>query len=77
MFSVTTADAAAPPTAILFYHMPNPITYDVKWDVVGWHSTLREIILTQAVRDQNAGTHATHGLTAKIGTRPLKRDLLK
>jgi hypothetical protein len=77
VFGVTAANAAAPPSAILFYHTPNPLTYDVTWDVVGWHSTLRQVILKEEVRDQNRGTHATHTLTAKIGTQPLKHDLLK
>ncbi|MGH8094387.1 MAG: hypothetical protein ACREIF_13100 [Chthoniobacterales bacterium] len=77
VFGVTAAEAAAPPAAVLLYHTPNPLTYDVQWDVVGWDSKLREVILKQEVRDQNAGTHGTHVLTTRIGERPLKRDVLK
>jgi hypothetical protein len=61
----------------LFYHTPNPLTYDAQWDVVRWHAENREVILKQEVRDQNAGTHATHTVIAEIGTKPLKFELPK
>ena len=77
VFGVTAANAAASPIAILFYHTPNPLTYDVQWNVVGWHAEEHEVVLKQEVRDQNAGTHATHRVIAKIGTDPLKSDLAK
>jgi hypothetical protein len=77
VFGVTATDAAAPPTAKLLYHTPNPLTYDTRWDVVGWHTEKREVILKQEIRDQNAGTHATHTVVAKIGKEPLKFDLPK
>ena len=74
VFGVTAVDAGAPPTATLFYHTPNLRTYDVKWEIVGWHPNTREVILRQEVHDQNAGTHATNIVTAKIGTESLKLD---
>jgi hypothetical protein len=77
VFGVTAANTAAPPTATLFYRTPNPLTYDVRWDVAGWHAEKREVVLKQEVRDQNARTHATHTVVAKIGTQPLKFDLTK
>jgi hypothetical protein len=77
IFGVTAATAAASPTATLFYHTPNPLTYDVRWDVAGWHAEKREVILKQEIRDQNAGTHATHTVVAQIGAKPLKFELPK
>ena len=77
VFGVTVADAAAPPAATLPYHTPKPLTYDVQWNVVGWNTKKREVVLKQEVRDQNAGTHATHAVTAKIGTEPLRFELPK
>jgi hypothetical protein len=77
VFGVKVANAAGSPTAILFYHTPKPLTYDVQWDVTGWHLENREVILKQEVRDQNGGTHATHTVVAKIGTEPLKFELPK
>jgi len=35
VFGVTAADAAAPPSVTRFYRTPNPLTYDVSWDVAG------------------------------------------
>lgn len=55
VFGITAADAHAPTVALL-YHTPNALTYDVRWDVVGWHTEKREIVLKQEVRDQDAGT---------------------
>ena len=71
VFGVTAAAAAAAPSVTLFYHTPNPFTYDVKWEVVGWSPKKREVMLKQEVRDQNAGTHATHTLKAKIDPKAL------
>jgi hypothetical protein len=75
VFDVAAAAGSAAPTATLLYHTPNPGTYDVQWEVVGWHVKRRELILRQDVRDQNAHTFATHRVTAKIGTEPLKMKL--
>ena len=58
VLGVTAADAAASPTVRLFYNTPNPLTYDVRWDVAGWNARKREIVLKQEVRDQNAGTQS-------------------
>ena len=74
VFGVTAATATALPTATLLYHTPNPLTYDVKWDVAEWHAENRELVLKQEVRDENAGTRATHTVAAKIGTKPLKSE---
>ena len=71
VFGVTAADAAAPPAVTLYYHTPDPFTYDVKWGLVRWHLENREIVLRQEVRDQDAHTFATHTVTAKIGTKAL------
>src|SRR5437762_11646428 len=72
VFGVTAANAAASPNVTLFYHTPNPLTYDVRWDVAGWHTEKREVILKQEVRDQNSGTHGMHTVVAQIGAKPLK-----
>ena len=77
VFGVTAANAAASPSVTLFYHTPDPLTYDVRWDVAGWHAEKREVILKQEVRDQNAGTHATRTVVAQIGAKPLKFELPK
>ena len=77
MFGIATAGAAVSPTATLFYHTPNPLRYDVQWDVAGWHPENREVVLTQQVRDQNAGTRQTHTVVAKIGSEPVKLESSK
>jgi hypothetical protein len=77
VFGVTAANAAASPSVTLFYHTPNPLTYDVRWDVAGWHAEKHEVVLKQEVRDQNAGTHATHTVVAQMGEKPLKFELPK
>jgi len=77
VFGVTAANAAASPSVTLFYRTPNPHTYDVRWDVAGWHAAKREVILNEEVRDQNAGTHATHTVIAQIGVEPLTFELPK
>lgn len=45
VFRVRAADAT-PPQIALHYHTPNPGTYDGRWDVAGWRSSPREIVLT-------------------------------
>jgi hypothetical protein len=77
LFGVTPAKAATSPSVTLFYHTPNPRTYDVRWDVAGWNAEKREIILKQEVRDQNAGTRVTNTVVAQIGTKPLKFEFPK
>ena len=67
-----TATETEPPAVALLYRTPNPSTYDVKWDVVGWNINNREVVLKQDVRYQESGTQATHSIVAKIGTEPLK-----
>lgn len=47
IFGVAAAGAAASPSVILFYRTPNPLTYDVRWDVTGGHAEKREVILKQ------------------------------
>jgi len=74
VFGVTAANAAAAPTATLFYHTSDPLTYDVRWEIVGWHTTQREVVLKQEIRDKSSGTHT---VIAKIGTEPLKFDFPK
>jgi hypothetical protein len=65
VFGVT---AAAAPTATLLYHTPNPGTYDVQWEVVGWRSKTRSIILRKEFR---FGIRR-ETVVAHIGTTPLK-----
>jgi len=76
VLGITTIDGCSPTVALL-YHTPNVLTYDVHWDVVGWRTENREVVLKQEVRDQNAGTGATHTVVAKIGTEPLEFELPK
>ena len=76
VFGITAADAE-PPTVALLYRTPNALTYDVRWDVAGWNTENREIVLKQEVREQDAGTQAAHSVVAKIGTQPLKFELPK
>jgi hypothetical protein len=68
VFGVTAADAAAAPTATLLYHTPNPGTYDVQWEVVGWRLKTRSIILKKEFR---FGV-TRERVVAPIGTTPLK-----
>jgi hypothetical protein len=68
VFGVTAANATTPPTATLLYHTPNPGTYDVQWDVVGWRLKSRSIILKKEFRF--GVTQET--IVAPIGTTPLK-----
>ena len=77
VFGVTAANAAVSPSVTLLYHTPNPLTYDVRWDVAGWHAEKREVILKQEIRDQSAGTHATHTVVTQIGAKPLQFELPK
>jgi hypothetical protein len=71
VFGVTVAGAAAP-TATLFYHTPNPLTYNVQWDVVDWLLSTRNIILKKNVhfgfRQETMVAHI--GTTALKGRRP-------
>ena len=59
MFGVRAADAAEPQMT-LYYHAPNPNTYDVRWDVVGWRLSKRSIILDKEVSDPNAKKPRCH-----------------
>ena len=76
VLGITVADGCSPIVALL-YHTPNALTYDVQWDVVGWHTEKREVVLKQEVRDESAGTRTIHTVVAKIGTEPLKFELPK
>jgi hypothetical protein len=71
VFGVRAADAAQPQLT-LYYRTPEPRTYDVRWNVVGWRVGRREVILVQEVRDQNARTTKQHKIIAHIGNRSLK-----
>jgi hypothetical protein len=51
VFGVRASDAAQPQIT-LYYHTPNPGTYDVQWDVAGWRLKSRSVVLTKEVRDQ-------------------------
>src|SRR6266478_1015366 len=59
---------------VLYYHTPNPFTYGVKWDVVGWRPDGRSIILSKEVRDQEARTTIRRQMIARIGTKGLAPD---
>jgi hypothetical protein len=64
--------------ATLYYHTPNPGTYDVRWDVVGWRLAKRSIILSKEVRDQEREVRehvpsvARSTVIARIGATPLQ-----
>ena len=68
VFGVTAAGRTAPPAATLLYHTPNPGTYDVQWEVVGWRLKTRSVILKKEFRF--GVTRET--IVAPIGTTPLK-----
>lgn len=71
VFGVRAADAAQPQIT-LYYHTPDPNTYDVRWDVVGWKLRERTIILDKEVRDTNGQKPTYHQkIVAHIGDTPL------
>jgi hypothetical protein len=71
VFGVRAADAAQPQIT-LYYHTPDPNTYDVRWDVVGWNLSKRSIVLDKEVRDTNAQKPTHHAkIVARIGNTPL------
>jgi len=72
VFAITAADAAESPVVTLLYHTPDLRTYDVQWDVLGWRTRQRQIILKKEVRDQTAGTFRREKIVARIGTEALK-----
>jgi hypothetical protein len=70
VFSVGAADAAPR----LFYHTPDLHTYDVKWEVTGWDTARREVMLDKAMTHEMPGRITHKKVVARIGTRPLKLD---
>jgi hypothetical protein len=71
VFGVRAADAA-PPQITLYYQSPDPNTYDVRWDVVGWRLGKRSIVLAKEVRDTNGQKPTYHKkIVARIDTTPL------
>ena len=62
------AAAAAQPQITLYYHTPDPNTYDVRWDVLGWKLGERSVILDKEVSDPNAKKPRYHKkVVAHIG----------
>jgi hypothetical protein len=67
------------PQITLYFHTPEPRTYDVQWNVVGWHLKTRSIVLKKEVRDQHKearehtpGYAITQSkIVAQIGDTPL------
>ena len=70
VFGVGAADAA--PT--LLYHTPDLHTFDVRWDVSGWHVLRREIVLDKQVKYKFPGKITHEQIVARIGTKPLKLE---
>ena len=70
VFGVGVADAA--PT--LLYHTPDLHTFDVRWDVSGWHVLRREIVLDKQVKYKFPGKITHEQIVARIGTKPLKLE---
>ena len=70
VFTVTAANAAP----LLVYHTPDLRKYDVKWDVVAWDVTRREIILEKQENDKSPGRISHEKVVGHIGTKPLKFD---
>ncbi len=60
--------------AVLYYHTPKPLTYDVRWDVAGWRPRERGIVLIKEVRDQETRTITRTQVAAQIGTKRLTTD---
>jgi hypothetical protein len=65
------ADDAAP---TLLYHTPELHTFDVRWDVSGWHVLSREIVLDKQVKHEFPGRITNEQIVARIGTEPLKLE---
>ena len=65
------ADDAAP---TLLYHTPDLHTFDVRWDVSGWHVLRREIVLDKQVKYKFPGRITHEQIIARIGTKPLKLE---
>jgi hypothetical protein len=56
---------------VLYYHTPNTFIYDVKWNVAGWHSNQRSIVLSKEIRDQEKRTIIRTQTVARFGTKKL------
>jgi len=60
------------PQITLYYHTPDPHTYDVRWDVLDWRLSKHSIILDKEVSDPNAKKPRYHRrIVAHIGETPL------
>ena len=71
MFGVRAAKGIQPQIT-LYYHTPDPSTYDVRWDVLDWRLSKRSIILDKEVSDSNAKKPRYHRtIVAHIGETPL------
>ena len=68
VFGVATVDAS--PT--LFYHTPDLHSFDVKWEVVGWDESQREVVLDKEVKHETSGEITHEKIVARIGTEPLE-----
>jgi hypothetical protein len=70
VFGVTAADGG--PT--LLYHTPDLHRYDVKWDVVGWDASRRQVVLDKEVKQEMSGKITHEKIIGRIGTNPLKLE---
>ena len=68
VFGVTAADTAP----VLLYHTPDLHSYDVKWEVTGWDTARRELMLDKAVKHEMPGEITHEKVVAHIGGTPLK-----
>lgn len=56
---------------MLYYHTPNPRTYDVKWDVTGWDMKDRSIYLSMYRRDGHINRNTITNVLIRIGSEPI------
>jgi len=68
VFGVTAADTAP----VLLYHTPDLHSYDVKWEVTGWDTSRREVVLDKEMKQKTPDEITHEKVVARIGTEPLK-----
>jgi hypothetical protein len=68
IFAVAAVDAE--PT--LLYHTPDLHRYDVKWEVTGWDTSRRQVVLDKEMKQKTPDKITHEKIVARIGTEPLK-----
>jgi hypothetical protein len=51
---------------------PDLHTYDVKWEVTGWDTTQRQVVLDKEMKQKTPDKITLEKIVARIGTEPLK-----